>query len=193
MDIPEITIVKEADRQRAIDTVLLGFSTDPFLRWLYPSADLYLKAGPAMHAFGGAAIDHHSAYMANDSQGVALWIPPGVEPDEERFMAEVLKYVPEEKHETLFAILEKMEEYHPNEDTWYLPIIAVDPAFQGQGLGSQLMKAGLERVDTEGLPAYLESSNPRNMSLYERCGFVTVGKIEFGDCPPIHPMFRAVR
>ena len=93
-------------------------------------------------------------------------------------------------HEQSRKLLEEMEEYHPKENTWYLPIIAVDPAYQGAGLGSQLMKKALERVDVEGLDAYLESSNPRNMSLYERCGFETMGRIQVGDSPPVHPMIR---
>ena len=42
-------------------------------------------------------------------------------------------------------------------------------------------------------PAYLESSNPRNMSLYERHGFETVTKIQFGEGPALHTMYREAR
>ena len=80
-------------------------------------------------------------------------MPPGVEPDEERFVSEIQKHVSEQKQETLFKVLEEMEEYHPKEDAWYLSIIGVDPAYQGLGLGSQLMKKALERIDSEGLTA----------------------------------------
>jgi len=190
MEIPTIRIVGEADRRKAIVTLLLGFSGDPFMRWLNPRADLYLEAGPSFDAFGGRAIDNGSAYVANEFEGVAFWMPPGVESDEDRFIEEVLKFVPKNKHETMFKVLEAMEEYHPK-DAWYLPIIGVDPAYQGKGIGSFLMKKAIERVDSEGLAAYLESSNPLNMSLYERCGFETMGQIQIGDCPVIHPMIRA--
>ena len=183
MEIPTITIIDEADRRKAIVTLLLGFASDPFIRWLNPRADLYLEAGPSFDAFGGRAIDSGSAYVANEFEGVALWMPPGVESDEE------LKFVPETKHETMFKVLEAMEEYHPK-DAWYLPIIGVDPAYQGKGIGSLLMKKALEKVDSEGLSAYLESSNPLNMSLYKRCGFETMGQIQIGDCPVIRPMIR---
>lgn len=193
MEIPRISIVEKQDRDKAISTLLLGFSTDPFVRWIFPLADNYAKAGPAFDAFGGGAIDSGSAYVANDFEGIALWMPPGVEGDEEGFIAEAEKFAAKERLEVFFQVLEKMEEYHPKENTWYLPIIGVDPICQGKGLGSQLMKAALERIDSEGLPAYLESSNPRNMSLYERCGFVTMGRIEIGECPPVHPMIREAR
>ena len=189
MQIPTISVVTEPDREKALYTILLGFSTDPFLRWMYPSAGNYMNACAAFDAFGGKAIDNGSSFVAKDFEGVAFWMPPGAEADEELFVEEVEKFVPKEKHETMFAVLEEMEKYHP-EGAWYLPIIAVDPSYQGLGLGSQLMKKALEKVDSDNLPAYLESSNPRNMSLYERCGFVTMGEIQIGDSPVIHPMIR---
>jgi hypothetical protein len=46
-------------------------------------------------------------------------------------------------------------------------------------------------VDETGLPAYLESSNPRNIPLYERFGFELLGVIQGGDFPPITPMLRS--
>ena len=95
MEIPTVRIVEKNDREKAINALLLGFSTDPFIRWLNPTANLYLKAGPSFDAFGGRAIDNGSAYVANDFEGIALWMPPGVESDEERFIAEIQKYVPE--------------------------------------------------------------------------------------------------
>eukprot|EP01041_Mallomonas_annulata_P030478 gene30478-52615_t len=66
-----------------------------------------------------------------------------------------------------------MGQFHPEEPHWYLSMIGVDPSHHGQGLGSALLKAGLQRCDADGLPAYLESSNPKNVPLYERFGLGT--------------------
>ena len=44
--------------------------------------------------------------------------------------------------------------------------------------------------DDDGLIAYLESSNPRNLSLYERHGFEIIGKIQAGTSPTLYPMIR---
>jgi ribosomal protein S18 acetylase RimI-like enzyme len=87
-------------------------------------------------------------------------------------------------------VFEAMDEYHPDDPCWYLPLIAVDPAYQGNGFGSQLMKHALNRIDEDGLLAYLESSNPRNITLYERQGFEIMGQVQIGGSPPIHPMIR---
>ena len=68
-----------------------------------------------------------------------------------------------------------------------------DPAATGQGLGATLMKHALTIVDEAGLPAYLESSNPRNISLYERHGFEVMGEIRTKGSPVMTPMIRAAR
>ena len=55
------------------------------------------------------------------------------------------------------------------------------------------MAYALERCDRERLAAYLESTNPRNITLYERHGFVKAGLIQSGSSPPIVPMVRRAR
>ena len=83
-----------------------------------------------------------------------------------------------------------MGKYHPEEPHWYLPLIGVDPLHQGRGYGSALMKHALQRCDQENKLAYLESSNPRNLSLYIRHGFEIIGTIRVADSPPMIPMLR---
>lgn len=57
---------------------------------------------------------------------------------------------------------------------WYLAILAVDPLYQGQGLGSQLLRAGTARADATNLPCYLDTATSRNVPLYQRFGFQVV-------------------
>jgi ribosomal protein S18 acetylase RimI-like enzyme len=62
---------------------------------------------------------------------------------------------------------------------------------QGQGLGTQLLREVLAGLDNDGVPAYLESSNERNLSLYERNGFRVVGELRaLGHGPAIWRMWR---
>jgi len=91
------------------------------------------------------------------------------------------------------AVMERMEQFHPHEPHWYLPLIGVDPALHGRGLGSALMQHALVRCDAEGMPAYLESTNPRNIGLYQRHGFEKQGIIQVGSSPLIVPMLRSPR
>jgi ribosomal protein S18 acetylase RimI-like enzyme len=128
--------------------------------------------------------------MDDECQGAALWLPPGVSPDEVELQRVVTSTVAEDKQAQLFAALEELEEYHPDEPHWYLPLIAVDPVWQGCGIGSRLLKHAVARCDEAGKRAYLESSNPRNISLYERHGFKVIGEVRSGDCPVWTPMLR---
>jgi GNAT superfamily N-acetyltransferase len=83
--------------------------------------------------------------------------------------------------------------YHPSEPHWYLPMIGVDPTRHGQGYGAALMTYALERCDRAHAPAYLESTNPRNTSLYLRHGFRALGRVQVGGSPPLTPMLRPAR
>ena len=193
MTIPKIFSADTIQRQKVLSTVLMGFSADPFVRWICPEAGNYINFIGAFNAYGGKAVDSNTAYVVEGFKGTALWLPPNIEADEETFVKEIEQNVLIEKQESLFKVLEELEKYHPEAPCWYLPIIAVDPHYQNNGIGSLLMKYALEKVDSDGLPAYLESSNPRNMSLYKRYGFETMGQIKVDDVPPLHPMIREAR
>jgi ribosomal protein S18 acetylase RimI-like enzyme len=174
-----------------VATITAAFSTDPVARWVYPKAADYFRWFPNfIRAFAGPAIDDGSALYTSNYSGVALWLRPGAHPDEDALAKVVYETLPEERHAEMFELFEKMDAGHPAEDHWYLPMIGVDTYRQNLGIGSGLMKVALERSDREGLPAYLESSNPRNISLYLRCGFKSVGEIKAGGSPPLVRMLR---
>jgi ribosomal protein S18 acetylase RimI-like enzyme len=176
MDV-EFTSVSEVERERAIGTLVLAFTADPFVRWIYPEASQYLSRFPeALQAFGGVAFSQGSVWRLGDFAAVALWLPPGIEPGGDATVALFQATVDFQKFNDLLGVFGQMEEAHPAMPHWYLPWFGVDGALQGQGLGSQLMTPCLEIVDQEHLPAYLDSTNPRNVPFYERHGFEVTGQ-----------------
>jgi len=60
----------------------------------------------------------------------------------------------------------------------------------GLGIGTILMKYIVQRCDQEGAKAYLESTNPGNISFYKRLGFDVVGEVQLGSVPLFTPMIR---
>lgn len=54
---------------------------------------------------------------------------------------------------------------------WYLMILGVEPARQGQGVGGQMIASVLRRADAAGVACYLETAKARNVPFYQRHGF----------------------
>ena len=189
-----ITIGRPEDKARLLQTIVLGFSADPMARWASPEPAVYLaRRDEFFDAFGGAAFDHGTAFVADDGAAVATWLPPGVEADHERMDAIIAAQTPQSRMGEMNELFAKMAEFHPSEPHWYLPLIAADPARQGRGLGTALMEAAIAHIDADGRPAYLESSNPRNIPLYERFGFERIGEIKTETSPVNTPMLRRGR
>jgi GNAT superfamily N-acetyltransferase len=189
-----IQIATTSDEALAIDALVLAFSSDPAARWAWPDPHAYLQHFPRFaKTFGGEAFRHASAYRIAGYAGAALWLPPGVEPDEDELMGLLQDTAPEHIRNDLVALLEQMGRYHPTEPHWYLPLIGVDPSQQGKGYGSALMQHALVPCDRDNKIAYLESTSPRNVPLYERHGFEILGTIQVGTSPPIFPMLRRPR
>jgi ribosomal protein S18 acetylase RimI-like enzyme len=175
-------------------TVLSAFSSDPVARWVYPGAADYFRWFPIfIRAFAGRAIDDRTVLYTTNYSGAALWLRPGAHADEDALVKLVHDSLPEERHAEMFELFAKMDAGHPKEDHWYLPMIGVDTHRQNLGIGAGLMKLALERSDRDGIPAYLESSNPRNISLYRRFGFEGVGEIRAGGSPPLLRMLRSAQ
>ena len=191
---PSVRSIGEASADVAYATIVLAFSTDPATRWTWPRADDFLLNMPqAARAFSSKGFALGTAYEIGGFAGVALWLPPGVPADEEALANLMGRTAHPDIKQDLAKVLERMSGFHPREPHWYLPLIGVDPARQGERLGNQLMAHALARCDAEGLPAYLESSNPRNIPFYERQGFEVLGKIQIGASPTIVPMLRKPR
>lgn len=190
----DVHAATEREQQAVIDVITLAFSTDPMARWAYPDPATYLEAMPeTIRAFGGHGFVHGAAHLVEGGHAAAMWLPPGVEPDHERLGALTERYAGDARLQEMGLVFEQMASYHPQGPCWYLPLIGVDPAKQGRGYGSALLRYALERCDRDGLPAYLESSNPRNIPLYQRHGFEILGSIQAGSSPTVVPMLRRPR
>jgi ribosomal protein S18 acetylase RimI-like enzyme len=186
-----VKIAAASDANQVIQAIVLAFSGDPVIRWMYADPHEYLTCFPRfVMAFGGRAFEHDTAYRLNGFAGAALWLPPGVHPDVDALMDVLQGSVSGRVQDDLLSLLDQTESYHPSEAHWYLSLLGVDPARQRNGYGSALLKHTLARCDREGKMAYLESSNPENLSLYRRHGFELAGEIRAGNSPPLYPMLR---
>lgn len=186
----QVETVTVADQAAVIDALMLSFAGDPMARWSWADPKVYLAAFPRFaRAFGGKAFEEGTAHRIGHA-GAALWLAPGVGPDDQAMAELMVETISPTMAEDGGKLMEQMGAFHPKEPHWYLPIIGIDPAHQGKGLGGRLLVHQLAICDRDGALAYLESSNPRNIGLYERHGFEALGRIQAGSSPSMVPMLR---
>lgn len=192
MEIPTVRTATDEERRLIVHTATLAFASDPLMRWMFPVGHNFLDNWPGLiDRYCGSAVPDGTTFVTEDLAGIAMWMAPGEGPDEEVMGAYIAEHIRPEIHEDFFALLGEMANYHPHDEPcWYLAVLGVDSARQGQGLGSVLMKHATTMLDDQGLLSYLESSNPANISLYQRHGFEIMGEIHAGTAPLVTPMIR---
>ena len=121
------------------------------------------------------------AYTLPDARGASLWSPPGKWNPNLWMQLRLVPYffaaTGFRRLPTRFVGMQQVLARHPKEPHYYLQVLGVDPAAQGRGWGSQLLKAGLAVVDRDRMPAYLETMNETNIPFYQRHGFRVTGEL----------------
>jgi GNAT superfamily N-acetyltransferase len=188
------SVVLRADEESALAPLLLAFANDPAARWMYPDAHQFRIFFPRfVRAFAGKAFALGTAQRVKNFRGTALWLAPGIEPDDHALVPLVEETVAPSRRANVFAMFEKIGAHRSTEPHWYLPLIGIDPRHQGQGLGSVLLGHTLAECDRNGTAASLEASNPRSVPFYERHGFEVRAEIQVGDSPTLFAMVREPR
>jgi len=118
-------------------------------------------------------LPHGRVWLVNDGDAVAIWTTPestGLFETFARLEPEFTQLAGDRIHcrETAEAT---MQRHRPTDPVWFLGSVGVDPAHQGKGLGRAVIQPGLEAARAAGVAAFLETSDPGNVSFYERLGF----------------------
>ncbi|MFD3746290.1 GNAT family N-acetyltransferase [Nocardia sp. NPDC058633] len=78
------------------------------------------------------------------------------------------------------------------EQHWHLLAVGVRAAARGRGYGRDLIAAGMYRAAADGVPVHLETTNPDNLSFYQRLGFDTTAVIDLPGGGPRRWLMRQV-
>jgi GNAT superfamily N-acetyltransferase len=160
-----------------------AFWDDPMIEYLMPDekqrAEIlphFMRAGSQICLNGGEVYTTPGAVL-----GSANWLPPGAtEIGEEQMAAaggmEVLERMGEgaERFGTLMGTMAEVHHEKVPASHWYLLLLGVDPPRQGQGVGGTLIDPIIRRADADGLPCYLETMKPKNVTFYAKHGFDVV-------------------
>jgi GNAT superfamily N-acetyltransferase len=168
------------DLETLTETITLAFAADPV--WgpaMAPSVDGPDHRADIWRGQLEAALRFPWTWLAHEGGAVSVWIPPGgteMSPEQEdpwlRRVIGLLGTAADDYVDTLG----RFEEAHPHhEPHYYLSLLATHPDHRGKGLGMALLADNLARIDAEGMPAYLESTNPANDRRYRSVGFEPIG------------------
>ena len=190
-----LEIARPGDRATVVADLLAAFMDDPVLGWVFPDRRRRHRYGGHFFAMQARRLLPGGLAWKADGGG-ALWAAPGrwrESPlDSLRLGLRTLPGVWPRPRVVTSGLL-ALEARHPREPHLYLATVGVRPEHQGKGLGSALLRPGLEHADAQRLPAYLESSNERNVPLYERHGFAVIAEHVLPDGPTMWLMWRPPR
>lgn len=180
----------QPDITAAVQTITEAFHHDPTWAWAFPDPELR----PAQYRrwwgiFVGSASRYGWTWLADDGAAVAVWIPPdGVEltDEDEAALEPLLRDLIGPWTDPVLEGLHRFDTAHPRDEPhYYLSLLGTRNSRRGQGIGMALLRESLAAVDAEGMPAYLESTNPANNRRYESVGFHDIGTFEMPDGGPV--------
>ncbi|MCX7620146.1 MAG: GNAT family N-acetyltransferase [Acidimicrobiales bacterium] len=176
------------------DVLARAFWDDPVMAYLIP--DERSRYRRLRHFYRGALRLYATkgpCLTTADLSGVALWAEPGRWKATPRDAAVALIPTVRALGGALMRgkrLIDVVEHRHPKVPHWYLALLGTDPARQGLGVGSALIRAVTDRCDREGIPAYLESSKHDNVAYYERLGFRVTEDVTVPGGPTLWLMWR---
>jgi GNAT superfamily N-acetyltransferase len=187
------------DLDAVVDTITVAFQNDPVWSWAFPDG----KARPAQFrrwwpVLVEGALAQGFSWLTEGAETITVWIGPNraeLTDDAEARVLPTLEELLGARSRTVLEGLVRFEEAHPHDEPhYYLSFVATHDDHRGKGIGEQLLAQNLARIDTEHFPAYLESSNPKNMERYRRLGFEPRSEFSMPDNgPPVTTMWRPAR
>jgi GNAT superfamily N-acetyltransferase len=190
------TSVREArvdESAQLCATLADAFTTEPVLQFLFPGRR---RRDARLRRYFAIELEHYvfpagRAITTDDFRGAVLELPPG-KWGMTVSLSGALAYL--RSFNVRLSRASRLQKFfernHLQEPHYYVRYVGVATRFQGQGLGTALLRHTLDRCDQEGVPAYLEASTERSAAMYERLGFVHLGELRVPDGPRFWPMRR---
>jgi GNAT superfamily N-acetyltransferase len=177
-----VRVATDGDLAGITETLTAAFAADPLWSWAFPEREALAEWWRFLIR---SALRYPWVWLVDEYAAASVWIPPGgreLTTAEEDSVDGLLSGLCGPRAPEVLELLERFERSHPaGRPHYYLSLLGTHPEHRGKGVGMSLLADNLRRIDGEGLPAYLESSNPANDSRYERHGFKRVGEFSRPD------------
>ncbi|WP_216216136.1 GNAT family N-acetyltransferase [Amycolatopsis aidingensis] len=184
---PDVRLATEADVPRAVATLGRAFDELAFTRHII-AADRHAER---LHEFQELLVRlglrHGRVWVGAEGAAVAVWTTPETANAEAAFadLGPRFAAIAGDRAPAQANAEAVMEPHRPKEPAWFLASTGVEPGQQGRGLGTAVLRPGLEEADRVGVPAFLETSVQRNLGFYRRLGFEVTAEYPLPDDGPL--------
>lgn len=196
MNAPDTRKITEADFGRVTDLLVRAFDDDPWMNFV---AKQDARRSSRMRAwlhrgFARQTFPHGETYMTAGCEGVALWTPP--HPPSHAWMDDVELRVTLARVSGVHRVPQMLRairligQHEPKERHMELRLLAVEPALQGQGIASRLVRPMLQACDAQRLPTALLCTKESNVAVYAHFGFTVSAEVEIPSGPRLWEMWR---
>ena len=188
-----------SDTDLVTSIISLSFASDPVWGRALATPDGSVKHHATFWRLSiEGALRYPWTWLAGDGEAAAVWIPPGgteLAPEQEARVVELAKSTLGPASDTYLELLDRFSAAQPMaEPHYYLTLLGTHPNHRGHGIGMRLLAHNLALIDSEHMPAYLESTNPANDERYKSVGFEPIGEFSFpGGGPIVTTMWRPAR
>jgi ribosomal protein S18 acetylase RimI-like enzyme len=175
----DVRPIQHGDIAVLSESLARAFLGDPVSQYLFPERRIKRLERYFRFQIRTMFLPRGEAWTTPDLKAASLWIPPKSKPPT---VSEAVSQLPViailgRRTPRAIRLVQLLEGHHPRVLHYYLATIGTDPAVQGHGYGSALLRVVLSKCDAEALPSYLESSKEENLAFYHRHGFEVVEEV----------------
>lgn len=169
------------DLPAAAATLAAAFMEYPWTRWVIPPDDYPDRLRTLQGLYLAHAYHHGVVAVHGEADGVIALLPPDA-PEPDGAVVEQIVALHGDR-------VTRLGTTPPSSTAWRLETLGVRPEARGRGLGGVLVRFALQEIASRGArEVVLETSDRRNVRLYERHGFEVTGQAQAGDGPPTWTM-----
>lgn len=189
-------VATQEDFDAVVAILVSAFYDDPAWSWAFPDPSLRAEQHRRLWGlFVDGALRYPWVWLTPGNTATSVWIPPhgtDFSDDQEAALEPAVVEMLGANATRVIRAFGLFEQAHPrNVPHFYLSLLGTTAQHRGHGYGLALLADNLRLIDEARLPAYLESSNPANVPLYRRYGFVEHGSFALPeDGPEIITMWR---
>ena len=176
--------IPATDPRKTAKILTNAFLFDPFFSWLFPGENHERNLYQWWYFITRHAVKNPNWILSVDGRNStsSIWTRPledtqetgsGDDDEEQDAFVNLMHGLVDDRISSVLEAFAQVNANHPPHPHWYLQAVGTEPEMQGKGRAAKLLQPIIEICDTEGTGAYLESTNPRNLSFYYRLGFET--------------------